>query len=57
MPTESELKEGAGFIKYEYLMLAEAARLLVDQGSSGDSPATKWRRRMATDVFLYTPAT
>ena len=52
MPTESELQEGAGFISYEYLMLAEAARLWVNQGLSEYSSAVKLKRRMATDVFL-----
>lgn len=52
MPTESELREGAGFIRYEYLMLAEATRIWVDQGLSEASRATRLKSRMITDVSL-----
>ena len=52
MPNEEELRAGAGFIRYEFLMLARAAQLWRDRGLAKDSKTTKWERRMVTDVFL-----
>jgi hypothetical protein len=52
MPTESELQQGARFIRYEYLMLAEACRRWTDHGLSDYSRTNKWERRLVTDVFL-----
>jgi hypothetical protein len=52
MLTESELQQGARFIRYEYRMLAEASRRWTDLGLDNYSLRNKWERRLVLDLFL-----
>jgi hypothetical protein len=52
MPSEGDLKRGAGLIRYEYLMLARVAQVWMEEDLGTYSRATKWRTRMITDAFL-----
>jgi hypothetical protein len=46
------MQQGARFIRYGYLMLAEASRRWTNRGLGKYSPKNKWERRIVTDVFL-----
>lgn len=52
MPTDSELQDGAGFVRYEFQMLTKAAEIWRANDLSTYSKENKWERRRITDVFL-----
>jgi len=52
MPSESELRDGAGFVRYEFQMLTKAAEIWKAKNLGTYSKSNKWERRRTTDVFL-----
>lgn len=52
MPSESELRDGAGFVRYEFQMLTKAAEIWRAKDLGTYSKSNKWERRRITDVFL-----